>query len=130
MKAPRTILLVDDDEPVREVVRTTLERAGHQVESVGDGAAASRVLELRAFDVLVTDLLMPERDGIELIREVRRRYPRLGIVAISGGGRIHGAEYLSMAKGMGAGVVLQKPFLPEEVCAAVERVYQPPSPLG
>lgn len=118
-----SILLVDDEEPVRELVKLALERAGHSVHSVGDGPAASKSLVGSAYDVLITDLLMPDHDGIELIRDVRRRYPALKIIAISGGGRIRGRDYLRLAKGMGANTVLEKPFLPADICDAVTRLF-------
>jgi len=72
--------------------------------------------------VVITDLLMPDCDGLELITQVRRGYPAMRIIAMSGGGRIAREQYLRLAKGMGAHVLLAKPFMPVELFAAVDSV--------
>lgn len=118
----RSILVVDDEPAVREVMVIALKRAGHQVLGVADGEKASRSMREQPFDVVVTDLLMPERDGLELIREVRAHYPNIRIIATSGGGRVNGQQYLQLAKGMGAHGLLAKPFLPGDLCEAVHRI--------
>lgn len=125
--ASRSILVVDDESPVCELMRVTLQRAGHQVECVGDGCQASQSMRQHQYDILITDLLMPERDGIELIREARKDYPQMRIIAISGGGRVGGQQYLQLAKGMGAHALLPKPFLPRDLCAAVDKVSVDPA---
>ena len=83
-----SILVVDDEPLLRGFVQQMLERAGHRVASAEDGRKASEQMQQQPFDLVVTDLLMPERDGIELIDELRRQYPSVRIVAMSGGGRI------------------------------------------
>lgn len=118
----RSILVVDDEPAVREVMVIALRRAGHRVLGVADGKKASRSMREEPFDVVVTDLLMPERDGLELIREVRAHYPKVRIIATSGGGRVNGQQYLQLAKGMGAHGLLAKPFLPGDLCEAVHRI--------
>jgi CheY-like chemotaxis protein len=118
----RSILVVDDEPSVREIMEITLKRAGHRVSGVADGAKASRRLRESPFDVVITDLLMPERDGLELIRELRTAYPHVRIIACSGGGRVNGQQYLQLAKGMGAHGLLAKPFLPGDLCEAVHRI--------
>lgn len=120
---PRSILVVDDEAPVREIMELTLRQAGHRVQCVGDGVKASRTLRSAPFDVLITDLLMPDRDGLELIREARRDFPLMRIIATSGGGRVAGDQYLQLARGMGAHAVLPKPFLPRDLCDAVDHVF-------
>ena len=86
-----------------------------------DGIAAISAFKKRSFDVVVTDMLMPERDGLELIAELKVNHPAVKIVAISGGGQIGSDEYLSMAKGFGADVLLRKPFAHQALLAAVDR---------
>lgn len=124
----RSILIVDDEPAVREVMEITLRRAGHTVFGVPDGEKAIRRMTMQPVDVVVTDLLMPNRDGLELIRELRQNYPRTRIIAVSGGGRINGQQYLQLAKGMGAHGLLAKPFLPGDLCEAVHRICDPSCP--
>ncbi|HZZ56421.1 MAG TPA: response regulator [Opitutaceae bacterium] len=124
----RSILIVDDEPSVREVMEITLRRAGHQVFGVANGEKASRRMREQSYDVVITDLLMPERDGLELIRELRQNYPGTRIIAVSGGGRVAGQQYLQLAKGMGAHGLLAKPFLPGDLCEAVHRICDSASP--
>jgi len=84
----------------------------------------------RAFDLVITDMLMPERDGLELIEELRRRYSHVRIIAISGGGRIAPEEYLQIAKGLGANGVLGKPFFPKQLLATVDQVMALEKPVA
>ena len=117
------ILVVDDHAIMREVVCEMLEDAGHQVRFAADGHEALRKLSCARFDVLVTDIVMPGMDGIELIGEVRRRYPDIRIIAMSGGGeRFPTHDGLTIARRLGAGVTLNKPFLAEQLIDAVEQV--------
>ena len=122
-----SILVVDDEPLLRGFVQQMLERAGHRVASAEDGRKASEQMLLRPFDLVVTDLLMPERDGIELIDELRRQYPSVRIIAMSGGGRIGREQYLQIAKGFGAHVLLEKPFSAKQLLAAVDHALGAPS---
>lgn len=115
------ILLVDDDEMSRHAVQRMLERAGHTVESTSSGREAIDHYQAGAVDLLVTDLIMPEMDGLEIIQEVRRKDPGARILAISGGGRVQAEEYLSVARKFGAVEVLPKPFASQDLKAAVDR---------
>jgi two-component system cell cycle response regulator CpdR len=125
-----SILVVDDDFALRQLIQLTLESAGHHVTCAADGRLASRAMALTpaAFDLVITDMLMPERDGLELIEELRRRYPHVRIIAISGGGRIAPEEYLQIAKGLGANGILGKPFFPKQLLAAVDQVLAVENP--
>jgi len=122
MTATHSILVVDDEGPICTLVQIALERAGYAVEAVEDGFAASRKLRGQNYDLLITDLLMPDRDGLELIREARREYPGMRIIAMSGGGKVGREQYLKIAKGMGADAILTKPFLPRDLCDTVDHV--------
>jgi CheY-like chemotaxis protein len=115
------ILLVDDDEMSRQAVQRMLERAGHTVESTGSGREAIDRYATGEVDLLVTDLIMPEMDGLEIIQEIRRKDPAARILAISGGGRVQAEEYLSVARKFGAVEVLPKPFASQDLKAAVDR---------
>ncbi len=105
-----------------------LEQAGHTVTFAADGAAGGRCLTQQAFDLVITDLLMPEMDGMEFITNMRRKYPATRIVAMSGGGHITSASYLKLARGLGAHSVLEKPFSQEKLLATVAELLASPSP--
>jgi two-component system response regulator (stage 0 sporulation protein F) len=113
------ILLVDDDETFRSMLRRTLQRAGHTVVEADDGAAAIRTLDHVAADLVLTDILMPGVEGIETIRTLRRNHPHLKVIAMSGGGRMTPAGYLDPAKAFGAVGVLSKPFDNDALFAAI-----------
>jgi DNA-binding NtrC family response regulator len=106
----KRILVIDDDTQMREMLRKVLERAGYEVEDAADGKIGTKIHRQEPVDLVVTDLIMPEKEGIETIREFRRDFPQLKIIAISGGGRIGANGYLSMAKTMGAHRIFSKPF--------------------
>lgn len=113
------IVLVDDDDLVREFAQLTLTRAGHTVLPAGSVKEALHILDQGDVDLLITDIFMPESDGLELVRQVRRRQPDLPVLAISGGGRAVGLDYLHAARIFGAGDTLNKPFAPRTLTAKV-----------
>lgn len=113
------ILVVDDDAAARLSIRRTLERAGHDVSEADNGRQALDIAGTVAPDLVVLDLIMPEMEGIETIREMRQRRLPLKILAISGGGRIGADTYLDYAATMGADRALEKPFSREDLLAAV-----------
>lgn len=115
--APMRVLVVDDDAAVREAVALVLEAAGHVAERAGGGRQALAALAAGRFDAVVTDLHMPELDGLELIQAARRVLPHLRLIAISGGAS--GFDYLKAARVFGADVALRKPFTPERLLAAL-----------
>lgn len=107
----RRILVVDDDGEMRDAVARILRGAGYEVELADDGDAAIEAQRARPADVLITDVFMPARDGLETIQYFRSEYPDIGIIAMTGGsptGRID--EYLGVAKVAGANATLRKPF--------------------
>jgi len=116
-----SILLAEDDEQVRQVLRASLERAGYDVCEAADGNEARRALELAPFDLVITDIVMPGRDGIETILFVRRQRPETRVIAISG----HDDPlFLSNAAGLGAAHVLAKPFTPSQLLKLVAHVLE------
>jgi CheY-like chemotaxis protein len=111
-----SVLIADDHPVIREAASQILEEAGHNVHTASDGAEALRKLSGAWFDVLVTDVLMPGMDGIQLIGEVRRRHPGVRIMAMSGGcDGFSREDFLTIASRLGAGAVLEKPFMPDEL---------------
>jgi len=121
-----SILIVDDEPGIRELLGIMLESSGHTVATAEDGIQAPKVMATRAIDVVITDLLMPERDGLEFITEVRKKYPSVKIIAMSGGGHIARDSYLRIAKTFGAHFLLEKPFNQSDVLAAVDAVMAMP----
>lgn len=115
------ILLVDDDDLSRGAVHKMLERAGYAVHSTSRGSEAIVRYKMEKTDLVITDLIMPDTDGLEIIQELRRMDPAVRILAISGGGRVDAGEYLSVARKFGALEVLSKPFSGPELKQAVER---------
>ena len=115
------ILVIDDEAPMRRFVVMALEKQGHVVAEAAEGAEALRVLAERRIDLVITDLLMPETDGIETIMELRRLYPAIKIIAISGGGEYQsGVGFLRAAESLGADRTLTKPFEFKQLIPAVE----------
>ncbi len=109
------ILIVDDEQPIRQILFDALEIDKHEISEAATGKEAIEMVQQQQFDLLITDLVMPEKNGIDLILEIRSKYPQMRVIAISGGGGITGRfDYLPIAKLIGAGSILRKPFrLPE-----------------
>lgn len=116
------ILLVDDHEPTRTAIRKILVASGYRVVEAGNGLEALERAHVRAPDLLITDIIMPQKEGIETIREFRAAYPQVRIMAISGGGRAKTADFLEIARAFGADEVLKKPFQTKQFLQAVKRV--------
>lgn len=115
------ILLIDDEPSVRAGVGRYLRMRGHEVTEAADGAAALRLAASRRPDLVITDINMPEMDGIEVIMAVSKGTPGLPVIAISGGGRMPKELLLQSAEVLGAMTTLQKPFDLEELDEAVTR---------
>ena len=114
------VLVVDDDDLVRATLRQMLENAGHQVLEATNGREALARFDDRVVDMVITDIIMPVKEGIETIRDLRKLAPDLKILAISGGSRGASADFLRMASKFGANTVLAKPFRREQVLKAVD----------
>jgi DNA-binding response OmpR family regulator len=116
------ILVVDDDFQMREMLGVILERKGYDVKTASDGKSALQLQSIKPFDIVITDIIMPEKEGLETISELRRGHPRVKIIAISGGGRYKPEGYLELAKQIGADRVLVKPFGSWEILGAVREL--------
>ena len=108
------ILVLDDEPSILLMIKKMLEKAGHEVEVALNGKEGLVLFENNKPDLLITDIIMPEKEGLETIFELRRRHPDLKIIAISGGGRIGPDGYLPGAKLLGANAVFSKPLVPKE----------------
>lgn len=106
-KSKRRILVVDDDEGVRDVIRSMLESAGYAVLLAENGKEAMKLLKTQRADLILTDLVMPEQEGIETIKALRLEYPDVKVIAMSGA---FGGDYLRIASYLGAHATLAKPI--------------------
>ncbi len=123
-----TVLVIEDDREVREYLVEVLSRAGHQVRAAANGRDGVAMLHELPAEVVITDIIMPEKDGIETILDLRREHPRLKVIAISGGGRSTPENYLHSARLLGADRAFRKPFRNEEILAAVAELAAEASP--
>jgi len=114
------ILVVDDQDMIVSLVQRTLELNGHDVTAAADGRTALRLMSENPPDLVITDIFMPEMDGLEFLRETRAVSPRPRVIAMSGGGVMDHGQVLHLARALGAGMVLQKPFLPTDLMERVD----------
>src|SRR5688572_11536935 len=120
-----SILLVDDDEQLRLMLKMVLEHAGHVVNEACNGKEALMSYSRQQTELVVTDLVMPHKEGLETIMELRRTYPDLKIIAMSGGGRTGAQNYLELAMKFGANHILNKPFSNHELLDGVKLLILP-----
>jgi len=118
------ILLVDDDDQLRPLMRLVLERAGYSVREAHNGTDAMTQFTQHPADLVITDLIMPDKEGLALILELRRINRKIKIVAMSGGGRVNPKDYLEVAKKFGANLALNKPFSNSELIHAVRQALE------
>ncbi len=116
------ILVIEDDPGVRRVLLTTLQYAGHEAHAVDNGRDGLRLVAEIAHDLVVTDIVMPDSDGLEVIRILRADHPDVRIIAISGGGMICQTTYLELAHLLGAHLTLHKPVMPSDLVYAVSEL--------
>jgi CheY-like chemotaxis protein len=115
------VLVVDDDPAIRDLLTEILKSDGYEVEVACDGLQASRILKSGHFDLVITDLVMPNAEGLETIQEIRRNYPGLRVIALSGA---FGGNFLNIASMLGASATLQKPVGPDQLLATVHEVLR------
>jgi DNA-binding response OmpR family regulator len=118
----RRVLVIDDEKLLRDLLREVFQAAGYDYAEAANGIDGVRLFNEAPSDIIVTDILMPDKDGLEVIMELRKRHSELKILAISGGDRTGNRQYLRIAKELGAVRILAKPFRPQELLAVVEEV--------
>jgi two-component system chemotaxis response regulator CheY len=114
-----SVLIIDDDTSIRRMLRTALERAGHAVEEAGNGAEGMLRYRSAPADLVITDVFMPDQDGIETIQQLREEFPDARILAISGGSVGGASGTLTDAMLLGANATLAKPFTIDQLTSAV-----------
>jgi DNA-binding response OmpR family regulator len=122
MRSGKRILVVDDNEDLRSTIQALLQADGFEVAVAADGQAAIASHQSQPADVVITDLFMPDKDGIETIVELRRLSPLVKIIAMSGWTSTQGSDYLRVAREIGASATLQKPFDPAELSRVVRKL--------
>ncbi|GAB4346434.1 MAG: response regulator [Desulfobulbaceae bacterium] len=120
------ILIIDDDEQIRVLLQQMMEWAGYEVMVAENGRIGMRLQAGNPADLVITDLIMPEQEGLETISELKKKYVGIKIIAISGGGRIGPEAYLPAALELGADRVFSKPFDVQEVVDAVRELLEGP----
>ena len=113
------ILVIDDNVVVRNTIIQMLESEGYEVVSAEDGRRGLSVFRSEKTDLVITDIIMPEKEGIETIRDIRGEAPDTKIIAISGGGRMGNTDFLKIARQLGASDVIAKPLDPDHFISVV-----------
>ena len=119
------ILLIDDDDRIRYLFRQALEHHGYTIVEAHNGSEGIRMYRESRPALVITDILMPEKEGLETIGELRRAVPSAKIIAISGGGHMGNLDFLAIARKLGAQLTLRKPVLLQQLLDAVEAVLKP-----
>jgi CheY-like chemotaxis protein len=120
----KKILVIDDDSLVRDTIVRILERKGFRVLVAADGLRGLRLFHSEEPDLVITDIIMPEKEGLETIREIRAKQPDAKIIAISGGARIGNMDFLRMAGELGASQIMPKPFDPADLVSLISRCLE------
>ena len=121
----RTVLVIDDEPGVARMIKLMLDDVGYRVVLASGGRGAIENLTRESVDLVITDILMPEIEGIELIRHIKEAHPTVRVIAISGGGQSRNPDFLRFAQRLGADATLPKPFRREELLAVVAKILPP-----
>lgn len=125
------VCVIDDDEQVRATLAEILRRSGYTIVLASDGDMGLEVVERSSPAIVITDIVMPNREGIETIREIRSRFPAVRILAISGGGsKSSSTDFLELAYALGADDVLAKPFRMAELLHKMGKLASPRAAVG
>lgn len=116
------ILIIDDEPYILLMLKKMLEKAGYEDDLAANGREGMALFNRDSADLVITDIIMPDKEGLELILEMKKQSPGLKIIAMSGGGRISPESYLECAKHFGAEKVFQKPFKQKEIVSAVKEL--------
>ncbi len=116
------ILVIDDDVLMGKALRRLLENEGHTVFLATNGIEALTILRDNRAELMITDIFMPDQDGISTIIDAREAYPGMKIIAISGGGRRQSVDYLELAHNLGAHRIFSKPFKDEDFLESIQEL--------
>lgn len=119
------ILVIDDDEQIRFLLQQMLEQEGFEVDVAQDGRIGMMLHRKNPAELVITDIIMPDQEGLETIQQFRQEFPKVKIIAISGGGRIGPESYLVLAKKFGAMKTFVKPIDRDELLEAIQELLNP-----
>src|SRR3954447_18674856 len=123
MRRPTTrILVIDDNSDIRDTLRWLREGEGYTVSAAANGSEGLRLQRNEPADIVLTDIFMPEQDGIETLWKFREEFPNVPIIVMSGGGAARGTDYLAVARELGAEKALRKPLDPQELIDVVGQI--------
>lgn len=122
------ILIVEDDKDLREMLKVSLSKRKHTVLEASDGKEAILHFKPAITDLVITDLIMPDEDGLKVIMKIKEIKPGIKIIAISGGGKVGPGNYLNVARALGADVVLPKPFSLNDLISKIDSILEPEQP--
>src|SRR6476620_5357549 len=126
-----SILVADDEDSIRSLIQHFLSSAGHSVVVAANAQEACEAMLQHRFELVITDVLMPDGDGLDLITELKKSQPAARILAMSGGGRyLEGSDYLKLAKGIGAHAAIMKPFTWDQLQTAINLALASPGESG
>jgi DNA-binding response OmpR family regulator len=117
-----SVLIIEDDEFVKNMLRQTFKQAGYEVATASNGRIGLQLFQSEPFDIVITDLIMPDMEGIETITHLRKCNPGVKVIAISGGGRNRPDDYLHLASKLGASKTFTKPVDRNELLDAVRKL--------
>jgi DNA-binding response OmpR family regulator len=120
----KRILVIDDEEQICEMLHKKLEIEGYEVEDAANGKIGAKLQRENPFDLIITDIFMPEKEGLETIRELRKDFPRLKIIAITGGYSSGPDELLNVARMLGANHTFPKPFKLKEIVDTINELFE------
>lgn len=118
------ILIIDDETNILLMLKKMLERAGYEIDLASNGEEGLRLFRNMPSDLVITDIIMPEKEGLETIREMKKMQPNMKIIAMSGGGKISADNYLETAKIFGASRIMEKPFTQQAMVSTVKELLE------
>ena len=122
----KKILIVDDEPAIRSMLSVVLATDDRKFVEATNGTEAQEILETSEFDLVISDVIMPDCDGIELVMAIRLKLPNVPVIIMSGGGRVQASHYLKLAKKLGAAKVFEKPFDTVDLRATVSTLLGDP----
>ncbi len=121
------VLVIEDEAMIRRLIRQSLEQSGYHVDEAANGRVGLQALHAAAYDLVITDIVMPEMDGLEVVSIVKRQWPETPVIVMSGGGRLGDADNLETARDLGAAATLAKPFNQRTLHVAVNSALGKPT---
>ncbi len=119
------VLVIDDDSTILGMISSMLSSEGYKVLTASNGNEGMQIISSTPeIDLVITDLIMPEKEGVETISDIKKDYPEIKILAISGGGRACAQSYLPLAKLLGADLTLSKPFVAQDLLELVQKLSE------